>query len=51
MKVKVLKPFIDKHTKQFHYVGEVFDVTEGRLEEILAIDNFVEVVKPTRTKK
>ena len=38
MKVKVMKEFVDIHTKELHKVGEVMDVTKERLAEIRKVD-------------
>lgn len=43
--VKVIESFIDVHTKDNHPVGEVFDVTEERMKEILSVGKFVEEVQ------
>ena len=51
MKVKVLKRFIDKETRQMHEPGETFELTESRLKEIQAAGDFIEVIKATRAKK
>ena len=67
MKVKVLREFIDKYTKQLHKVGEEFEVDEKRFEEIQTVGNLVvkveepeiveepteevEETKPTKGKK
>lgn len=51
MKVKVLKPFIDKQTKVLNEVGSIIELTEVRVKEILKIDNFIEIIKTSRTKK
>ena len=37
-RIKVLKPFIDIHTKNRHIVGEVFEATPERVAEICAVD-------------
>ena len=37
-RIKVLKPFIDTHTKNRHLVGEVFEATPERVAEICAVD-------------
>lgn len=47
MKVKVLVKFIDKHTGGIHRVGEEFDCTPERYEEILSKGNFVESAEKT----
>ena len=52
MKVKVKKEFVDKHTWKLHPVGEVFECTEERLQEIQSVDDFVSKVeeKPVKTR-
>ncbi len=51
MKVKVKKEFIDKHTFKLHPVGEVFECSEERLQEIQSAGaNFVEKVESRRRK-
>lgn len=37
-RIKVLKPFIDIHTKNRHIVDEVFEETPERVAEICAVD-------------
>lgn len=37
-KIKVMIPFIDKHTKNRHPVGEVFEATEERISEIKSVN-------------
>ena len=55
MKVKVLKKFLDAHTKKIHEVNDVFEVSEKRLKEIQTVDSgLVEVIeekKPQAKKK
>lgn len=56
MKVKVIKKFIDKHTKKVHKVGDFLNIDEKRYEEIKSVDEgLVEVVvenaTPTEKKK
>lgn len=50
MRVKVLKNFIDKETKEYHKVGTqrkptIIDVSEERAKEILTAGNYIEVVE------
>lgn len=42
MKVKVVKRFVDKETKELHEANEVIEVTEARFEEISAAGKYVE---------
>ena len=55
MKVKVIKKFIDKHTKKVHKKGDILTIDKKRYEEIVSVDeNLVEVVAdeaPTEKKK
>ena len=53
MKVRVMKEFIDIHTKKLHRVDEVMDITKERLAEIRKVDkNLVKEVKePSATKE
>ena len=57
MKVKVLKKFIDKHTKELHEVGATLNIDEKRYKEIISVDaGLVEVgvaenATPTEKKK
>ena len=44
MKVRVLKPFRDKHTNKPHRSGETFECDEKRMKEILAVGPLVEKV-------
>lgn len=45
MKVKVTKAFIDKHTREFHDMGEVIEVTEERAKEILAAGEYIAIIE------
>ena len=52
MKIKVIKEFIDIHTKKIHRVGEVMDVTKERLAEIRKVDKtLVKELKEPSAKK
>ena len=44
MEAKVVKSFIDTHTKKPHKVGEVFSLTQKRFDEIQKKGNFVQAV-------
>lgn len=45
MKVKVIKKFIDKHTKKVHKVGDILNIKKERFEEIKKVDkNLVEEI-------
>lgn len=44
MKVRVLKPFRDKHTNKPHRSGETFECDERRMKEILAVGPLIEKV-------
>ena len=45
MKVRVIKDFIDKNTKQLQKTGKVIDVTDARLSDFRKAGNFVEPVQ------
>lgn len=45
MKVKVIEKFKDKTTGKVRKVGETFDCTKKRFDEILTVGKFVEEVK------
>lgn len=45
MKVRVIKDFIDKNTKQLQKTGKVIDVTDARFSEIRKAGNYVEPVQ------
>ena len=53
MKVKVIKPFKDKHTKVIFQPDQVVEVTKERFEELSssALVPFVEAVTNTPEKK
>lgn len=44
MKVKVSTEFKDKHTEQIHYVGEELEMSVDRINEVLKIGNFIELI-------
>lgn len=50
MKVRVIKPFKDKHTKVIYRIGQEIEVTQERLEEInsAALGPFVEAMEQDR---
>lgn len=48
MKVRVIKAFVDKHTKKVHKVNEVFECSDERLSEIQKAGSFVEPVLPEK---
>ena len=45
MKVKVIKPFQDKHTKEYYEINKILEITEDRYKEILMVDRLVEEIK------
>lgn len=52
MKAKVLKEFIDKHTKEHYKVGDTITVSKDRFAEILTKGNLVKEIKePKKTTK
>lgn len=46
MKVKVISPFEDKVTKKYRNIGEEFEVSKERYEDIRKAGKFVAEVKP-----
>ena len=52
MKVKTVKKFRDKHTGEIYNVGDTFECTEERYNEILETGTFVvKVATRARRKK
>ncbi len=57
MKVKVVKQFIDKHTKNLHKVNKTLTISKERFEEInstahgVFVEEIKETKKPTTKKK
>ena len=51
MKVKVIKEFVDKHTKKLHKVNEVFECDSKRYEEIIKTGAFVAPVVVEKVEK
>lgn len=49
MKVKAVKDYIDKYTKVLHSKGSIFDVTEGRFNEIQGKGRFLEIIPTDET--
>lgn len=45
MKIKVTTEFKDKHTNQLHKVGTEMDVSVQRVNEILSVGNFIEILE------
>lgn len=45
MKVKVIKKFRDKHTKEIHKVNKEMEISKERFDEILSVGKFVEEIK------
>lgn len=45
MKVKVLDKFRDRHTREWHKVDDVIDISEERYDEILTVGNLVEAME------
>lgn len=45
MKVKVVREFIDKHTRELHKVNAVFECDNNRFKEIESAGHFVVEVK------
>lgn len=53
MKVKVIKDFVDKHTKDLHKVNDILTVSKERFEEINSTSHgaFVEAISDTDVKQ
>lgn len=53
MKVKVVKKFKDKHTKDLHEVNEILTISKERFEEInsTALGVFVKEIKEKKAAK
>lgn len=43
MKAKVIKEFIDRHTRKFHSIGEEITLTDERFAEIEKAGRYVEM--------
>lgn len=53
MKVKVIKQFIDKNTRNLHKINETLNITKERCEEMNSTAHgiFVEEIKEKKTVK
>ena len=51
MKVKVLKQFVDKHTKEVHKAGKTLTISKARYDEILTVGKLVEEIKEPKAVK
>lgn len=47
MKVRVIKQFNDKHTGKLNRIGEEMDISIERINEILKVGGFIELVEQT----
>lgn len=47
MKIRVTTEFKDKHTNKLHKVGTEMDVPVQRVNEILSVGNFIEIIEQT----
>lgn len=45
MNARVIRRFRDKETKEMREVGDIFECTKARFDEISAVGNFVEEVE------
>lgn len=45
MKIRVTTEFKDKHTNKLHKVGTEMDVPVQRVNEILSVGNFIEIIE------
>ena len=51
MKVKIKRTFRDKYTRQTYKAGTEVDFTEERIEEILKVGKYVEVIETKKPAK
>lgn len=51
MKVKVTAEFKDKHTGEMHRSGDILDLNIQRINEILTVGNFIELVEQSEPEK
>lgn len=51
MKVRVLKPFKDKHSGKIHKKGDTIIISKERYAEILSVAPLVEELKVKKTEK
>lgn len=51
MKVKVTAEFNDKHTGELHRSGDVLDLNIQRINEILTVGSFIELVEQSEPEK
>lgn len=51
MKVKVTAEFNDKHTGELHRSGDILDLNVQRINEILLVGSFIELVEQSESEK
>ena len=51
MKVKVLKPYCDKHTGKKYKKDDVIDVTVARFNEIINAGKYIELIEEEKETK
>lgn len=51
MKVKVTTEFKDKHTGELHRSGDILDLNIQRINEILSVGGFIELVEQAEPEK
>lgn len=51
MKVKVRTEFKDKHTGKLHKAGDELEMNVDRINEVLKVGNFIELVADVEPKK
>lgn len=51
MKVKVTAEFNDKHTGELHRSGDILDLNVQRINEILSVGSFIELVEQSESEK
>lgn len=47
MRIRVTTEFKDRHTNELHKAGTEMDVPVQRVNEILSVGNFIEIIEPT----
>lgn len=51
MKVKVTTEFKDRHTGELHRSGDILDLNIQRINEILSVGGFIELVEQSEPEK
>lgn len=51
-KYRVVKPYVDKYTEEYHDVGETVELEKARGKEIIEAGGYIEALpKPKKGKK